>query len=159
MRQVTFASSLLCFVVLGAPRVHRCHPVRRRIGNSPRRRLRLAIPFRAPGNSGGQISLTISGHNINGPRASLFSSGTKVRGTGNSGRSVDVSIVGNKANGLVGNVPFSCIVDIQPDGSAHIVGAMALAIRTTPLARKPSTDALALLLTASFGTVRSTRVR
>jgi hypothetical protein len=78
------------------------------------------------GANGGQISLTISGHNITGPVASLYSSPTKIRGTGNSGRSVDVSINGNKSTGLVGNIPFSCIVDIQPDGSAHITGAMGV---------------------------------
>jgi hypothetical protein len=125
MRQVTFASSLLCLVVLGCAT---SAPVPS--GPPPDWKLASASPATGDtlqgtgGNSGGQISLTISGHNINGPRASLFSSSTKVRGTGNSGRTVDVSIVGNKANGLVGNVPFSCIVDIQPDGSAHIVGAM-----------------------------------
>jgi hypothetical protein len=78
------------------------------------------------GGAGGQISLRISGHSINGPVANLYSSSTKVRGTGNSGRSVDVSITGNKSAGLVGSIPFSCIVDIQPDGSAHVTGAMGV---------------------------------
>jgi len=80
--------------------------------------------FQANGGAGGQITNTIVGRNINGPRASLYVSSSTVRGTGNSGRTVDVSIKGNKANGLVGDVPFSAIIDIQPDGSAHIVGAM-----------------------------------
>jgi hypothetical protein len=128
MRQLTFASSFLCLVGLG------CATPSAPVSNVPAPDWKLASLSPATGstlqgtggNAGGQISLTISGHNINGPVASLFSSSTKVRGTGNSGRSVDVSIVGNKANGLVGNVPFSCIVDIQPDGSAHIVGAMGV---------------------------------
>jgi hypothetical protein len=76
------------------------------------------------GGNGGQITNQISGHNINGPVASLYSSGTSVRGNGNSGRTVDVSIKGNKAAGLVGNVPFSATIDLLPDGGAHIVGAM-----------------------------------
>jgi hypothetical protein len=76
------------------------------------------------GQAGGQISIQFQGHNLNGPTLSLFSSATKIRGTGNSGRSVDVSITGNKAEGQVGNGIFSCIVDVQPDGSAHITGAM-----------------------------------
>ncbi len=76
------------------------------------------------GAGGGQISNQIVGHNINGPMASLYVSGGTVRGNGNSGRSVQVSIKGNKAEGLVGNVPFSAIIDILPDGSAHIVGSM-----------------------------------
>ena len=126
MRQVTFASSLLCLVLAGCATSSAPVPS----GPPPDWKLASASPATGNtlqgtgGNGGGQISLTISGHNINGPVLSLFSSATKVRGTGNSGRSLDVSIVGNKANGLVGNVPFSCIVDIQPDGSAHIVGAM-----------------------------------
>lgn len=82
--------------------------------------------FQASGGAGGQITNQIVGHNVNGPVASLYVSGSSVRGNGNSGRSVDVSIKGNKAAGLVGNIPFSAIIDINPDGSAHIVGAMGI---------------------------------
>jgi hypothetical protein len=74
--------------------------------------------------SGGQLSLTIVNRSINGPVTSLDVSGGHVRGTGSSGRSIDVSFKGNKGEGLVGSILFSCIVDVQPDGSAHITGAM-----------------------------------
>jgi len=82
--------------------------------------------FQGVGGNGGQITNTISGRNVNGTTASLYVSPNGVRGTGNSGRSVDVSIKGNKAEGLVGTIPFSAIVTINPDGSAHIVGAMGI---------------------------------
>lgn len=128
MRVLNVASSLFCLVAMG------CATPTAPVPSAPPPDWKLASASLATGNNlqgtggnaGGQISLTISGHSINGPVANLFSSSTKVRGTGNSGRSVDVSIVGNKANGLVGNIPFSCIVDIQPDGSAHVVGAMGV---------------------------------
>ena len=74
--------------------------------------------------NGGQLSLTINGRSINGPVTSLDVSGGFVRGTGSSGRSVDVTFKGNKAEGLLGSTLFSCIVDVQPDGSAHVTGAM-----------------------------------
>jgi hypothetical protein len=74
--------------------------------------------------NGSQISLRIQGHNVTGPRASLDVGRGVVRGTGNSGRTIQVTIKENKAEGLVGGIPFSCIVDTNPDGSAHIVGAM-----------------------------------
>jgi hypothetical protein len=74
--------------------------------------------------SGGQLSLTIQGRSITGPVTSLDVSGGHVRGTGSSGRSIDVSFKGNKGEGLVGTSLFSCIVNPQPDGSAHITGAM-----------------------------------
>jgi hypothetical protein len=74
--------------------------------------------------SGGQLSLTIVNRSINGPVTSLDVSGGHIRGTGSSGRSIDVSFKGNKGEGLVGSILFSCIVDVQPDGSAHITGAM-----------------------------------
>ena len=76
--------------------------------------------------NGGQISNSISGRSLSGPVASLSVTGGHVRGTGNSGRTVDVGITGNKAEGQVGTTPFSAIVDINPDGSAHIVGAMGI---------------------------------
>jgi len=74
--------------------------------------------------SGGQISLKIEGHSATGPRASIQVSSGSIRGTGASGRTVQVTINGNGATGLVGGSPFSCNVDIQPDGSAHITGTM-----------------------------------
>ncbi len=74
--------------------------------------------------NGGQISLTILGHSVTGPRANLDVGRGVIRGTGNSGRTVQVTIQENKATGLVGSVPFSCLVEINPDGSAHITGAM-----------------------------------
>jgi hypothetical protein len=74
--------------------------------------------------NGGQLSLTISGRSISGPVTSLDVSGGHVRGTGSSGRSIDVSFKDNKAEGTVGSSPFSCIVTVEPDGSAHITGAM-----------------------------------
>ncbi len=73
---------------------------------------------------GGQLSVDIQGRSINGPVTSLDVTGGHIRGTGSSGRSVDVGIQGNRAEGLVGMTLFSCIVDIRPDGSAHITGAM-----------------------------------
>jgi hypothetical protein len=128
MRHLVLTSCLLCAVVLGCATPSAPTP------SGPPPDWKLASASVAVGNNfqgtggngGGQISLTMSGHSINGPVASLYSSSTKVRGTGNSGRSVDVTIVGNKANGLVGSIPFSCIVEIQPDGSAHITGAMGV---------------------------------
>jgi hypothetical protein len=91
---------------------------------------KLASASMATGNnlqgtaSGGQISITIQGHNASGPRANLDVGRGVIRGTGNSGRTVQVTMKENKSEGLVGSVPFSCIVDINPDGSAHITGAM-----------------------------------
>ncbi|MGO8971180.1 MAG: hypothetical protein ACLQDQ_16605 [Myxococcaceae bacterium] len=82
--------------------------------------------FQGVGGNGGQISNSIVGRSINGPVASMDVTGGHIRGTGNSGRSVDVTIKGNKAEGLVGQIPFSAIIDINPDGSAHIVGAMGI---------------------------------
>src|SRR5208283_1471669 len=64
------------------------------------------------------------GHSVTGPRANLDVGRGVIRGTGNSGRTVQVTIQENKATGLVGSVPFSCLVEINPDGSAHITGAM-----------------------------------
>jgi hypothetical protein len=74
--------------------------------------------------AGGQLSVTIQGRSISGPVTSLDVTGGHIRGTGSSGKSIDVGIKGNKAEGLVGMTLFSCIVNINPDGSAHIVGAM-----------------------------------
>lgn len=74
--------------------------------------------------NGGQLSLTISGRSITGPVTSLDVSGGHVRGTGSSGATIDVGFKGNKGEGLLGNVLFSCIVEVQPDGSAHVTGAM-----------------------------------
>ena len=74
--------------------------------------------------AGGQLSLTIQGRSISGPVTSLDVTGGHVRGTGSSGKSIDVGIKGNQAEGLVGMTLFSCIVNINPDGSAHVVGAM-----------------------------------
>jgi hypothetical protein len=128
MRHLMFASLLLCLVALACTTPSAPVPA----GPPPEWKLASASVGTGNnlqgtgGNGGGQISLTISGHSISGPTASLFSSSTKIRGKGNSGRSVDVTIVGNKATGLVGNIPFSCTVDLQPDGSAHITGAMGV---------------------------------
>jgi hypothetical protein len=126
MRQLAFGSFLVCLVPLA------CTTPSAPVPSGPPPDWKLASTSVAVGNNlqgtggngGGQISLTISGHSISGPTANLFSSSTKIRGKGNSGRSVDVTIVDNKATGLVGGTPFSCIVEIQPDGSAHIIGAM-----------------------------------
>ena len=74
--------------------------------------------------SGGQISVRIQGHHASGPRANLDVGRGFVRGTGNSGRTIQVTIQENKSTGQVGSVPFSCLVEINPDGSAHITGAM-----------------------------------
>jgi len=68
--------------------------------------------------AGGQLSLTIQGRSISGPVTSLDVTGGHVRGTGSSGKSIDVGIKGNQAEGLVGMTLFN------PDGSAHVVGAM-----------------------------------
>lgn len=93
---------------------------------------KLASASMAVGNNlqgtanGGQISLTVQGHSVTGPRANLDVGRGFIRGTGSSGRTVQVTIKENKSEGLVGSVPFSCIVDINPDGSAHVVGAMGL---------------------------------
>ena len=93
---------------------------------------KLASASMATGNNlqgtanGGQISLTIVGHSATGPRANLDVGRGVVRGTGNSGRTVQVTMKDSKAEGLVGSVPFSCLVDINPDGSAHMTGAMGV---------------------------------
>ncbi len=73
---------------------------------------------------GGQVTATIQGRSVVGPVTNLDVTGGHIRGTGASGRSVDIGIKGNRAEGLVGMTLFSCIVDIRPDGSAHITGAM-----------------------------------
>lgn len=74
--------------------------------------------------NGGQISLRIQDDRATGPRANFTVGRGFVRGTGNSGRTIQVTIQENKSTGLVGGVPFSCIVEINPDGSAHVTGAM-----------------------------------
>jgi hypothetical protein len=74
--------------------------------------------------AGGQLSVTVQGRSISGPVTSLDVTAGHVRGTGSSGRSIDVGIKGNQAEGLVGMTLFSCYVNINPDGSAHITGAM-----------------------------------
>ena len=73
---------------------------------------------------GGQLTALIQGRNVSGPVTNLDVTPGHVRGVGASGRSVDVGIKGNKAEGLVGMTLFSCVVDILPDGSAHITGVM-----------------------------------
>jgi hypothetical protein len=73
---------------------------------------------------GGQLTVLIQGRNVSGPVTNLDVTAGHVRGTGTSGRSVDIGIKGNKAEGLVGMTLFSCVVDIRPDGSAHITGVM-----------------------------------
>ena len=74
--------------------------------------------------NGGQISLRIQDNRATGPAANLSVGRGFVRGTGNSGRTIQVTIQETRSTGLVGSVPFSCIVETNPDGSAHVTGTM-----------------------------------
>ena len=76
------------------------------------------------GGTGGQISVQIDGHNLNGPKTHLFAGGGVIRGTGQLGKEVQVTIKGEKAEGQVENSPFTCVVETNPDGSAHVTGLM-----------------------------------
>ncbi len=124
MRASSFAAPLLSLTLLA------CATPSAPVPSGPPPDSKLLSVSMATGNnfqgttSGGQLSLTIQNRSINGPVTSLDVSGGHVRGTGSSGRSIDVSFKGNKGEGLVGSILFSCIVDVQPDGSAHITGAM-----------------------------------
>jgi hypothetical protein len=124
MRASSFAALLFCLTLVA------CATPSAPVPSGPPPDWKLASVSMATGNnfqgtaSGGQLSLTISQRSINGPVTSLSVTGGHVRGTGSSGRSIDVSFKGNKGEGLLGSVLFSCIVDVQPDGSAHITGAM-----------------------------------
>jgi hypothetical protein len=124
MRASCVAAPLFCLTMLG------CSTPSAPVPTGPAPDWKLASVSMATGNqfqgttSGGQLSLTISGRSISGPVTSLDVSGGHVRGTGGSGRTIDVSFKDNKGEGLVGTTLFSCIVDVQPDGSAHITGAM-----------------------------------
>jgi hypothetical protein len=124
MRLSRVAAPLFCFAILA------CATPPPPVPAGPPPDWKLASASMATGNvfqgnaSGGQLSLTIQGRSINGPVTSLDVSGGHIRGTGSSGRSIDVGFKGNKGEGLVGSSLFSCIVDMNPDGSAHITGAM-----------------------------------
>jgi hypothetical protein len=124
MRISRVAAPLSCFALLA------CATPTAPVPSGPPPDWKLASASMATGNvfqgnaNGGQLSLTIQGRSINGPVTSLDVSGGHIRGTGSSGRSIDVSFKANKGEGLVGTTPFSCIVDSNPDGSAHITGAM-----------------------------------
>lgn len=80
--------------------------------------------LQATGPTGGQFTMLVDGHDLNGPTAHLFAGGGAIRGTGPSGKTVQVTVKGNRADGVVGNILFSCVVDLNPDGSAHVTGAM-----------------------------------
>jgi hypothetical protein len=124
MRISRVAAPLSCLAMLA------CATPSAPVPSGPPPDWKLASVSMATGNvfqgnaNGGQLSLSIQGRSINGPVTSLNVSGGHIRGTGSSGRSIDVSFTGNKGQGLVGASLFSCIVDSNPDGSAHITGAM-----------------------------------
>jgi hypothetical protein len=126
MRLVRLAVPLFCLAVLGCVTAAPPPPA----GPPNPADVRLFSATASAGNNfqgtvnGAQLSLTIQGRTITGPVTNLDISGGHVRGTGSSGRSIDVGIKGNKAEGLVGMTLFSCIVDFNPDGSAHVTGAM-----------------------------------
>ncbi len=127
MRISHLAASLSCLGLLACATSQSAMPV----GPPPNWTLASASmatgnDFQGNGALGGQVTDAIVGRSVNGPTASLDITPTHVRGTGNSGRSVDVTIKGNKAEGLVGTTPFSAIIEINPDGSAHIVGDMGI---------------------------------
>jgi hypothetical protein len=79
--------------------------------------------FQAVGGTGGQLTAVVVGNNISGPNLNLATGPGYVRGQGNTGN-VNVTINGNRADGSVRGLPFSCIVETNPDGSAHVTGAM-----------------------------------
>jgi hypothetical protein len=80
--------------------------------------------FEFVGPAGGQITVKITGHDLYGPQYNLSAGGGYVRGQGSGGAVIDVTIKGNRADGNVKNAPFSCIVETNADGSAHVTGAM-----------------------------------
>jgi hypothetical protein len=124
MRASSFAAPLLGLTLVA------CATTSAPVPSGPPPDWKLASASMAAGSdfqgtvNGGQLSLHFGRRSISGPVTSLDVSGGHVRGTGSSGRSIDVSFKGNKGEGLVGTILFSCIVDVQPDGSAHITGAM-----------------------------------
>jgi len=79
--------------------------------------------FQAVGGSGGQISVQITGHDLYGATLNLSAGKGYIRGQGASGP-VDVTITGNQARGSAKNTLFSCIVESNPAGGAHVTGAM-----------------------------------
>jgi hypothetical protein len=79
--------------------------------------------FQGVGGTGGQISAVVAGNDISSANINLAVGASYVRGQGNSG-SVNVTITGNRADGSVRGLPFSCIVETNPDGSVHVTGAM-----------------------------------
>ncbi len=87
------------------------------------------------GGSGGQVSVQIDNHDLTGPTTHLYAGGGAIRGTVMSGRTVQVTIKGDRAEGIVGNAPFTCIVDTNPDGSAHVTGTMGA--RSTDFTMSP----------------------
>jgi hypothetical protein len=80
--------------------------------------------FEFVGQSGGQITVKITGHDLYGPQYNLSAGGGYVRGQGSGGAVIDVTIKGNRGDGSVKNAPFSCIVETNADGSARVTGAM-----------------------------------
>jgi len=80
--------------------------------------------FQAVGGSGGQISVEITGHDLYGPSFNLSVGKTYIRGQVGGASTVDVNIKGDRGDGSVKSMPFSCIVTTNPDGSAHVTGAM-----------------------------------
>lgn len=79
--------------------------------------------FQAVGGAGGQISVQITGHDLYGATVNLSAGKGYIRGQGASGP-VDVVIKGNRGDGSAKNVLFSCVVETNPAGGAHVTGAM-----------------------------------
>jgi hypothetical protein len=80
--------------------------------------------FQFVGPAGGQITVRIQGHELNGPQYSLAAGNGFVRGSGAGGAVIDVVIKGDRADGSVRSLPFSCVLTRNPDGSARVTGAM-----------------------------------
>jgi hypothetical protein len=76
------------------------------------------------GGVGRAFSVQVDNRNVTGPRTKLYVGGGTIQGTSDNGNSVQLSVQGDKAQGLVGGAPFTCVVDTNPDGSAHVTGTM-----------------------------------
>ena len=126
MRISYLLSTLSCFALVA------CSTPTASMPAGPPPDWKLASASMATGNdlqgvtSGGQVTDTIQGRSVSGPVLSLSVTGGHIRGTGNSGRSIDIGLTGNKGEGQVGTDLFSCLVTVNPDGSAHITGAMGI---------------------------------
>ncbi|MGO9830367.1 MAG: hypothetical protein ACLPJH_09515 [Myxococcaceae bacterium] len=74
--------------------------------------------------SRGPISESVQGRSIIGARINLSVAGGRLRGEGNTEEGIDISISGDKAEGMVGEIPFSAIIAMEPAGGARVTGSM-----------------------------------